>query len=316
MPILISMPPQADSVHDERRRPLIAVCIPTYRRNDLLRSCLDAAASLACPAGFDVTILVCDNDEGGGARAVVDDLRRRSHYAVHYRVEPRRGLASVRNRLLDDAIALGADWVAFVDDDERPGHGWLVSHLDNLRQRGAQVATGPVLSADRDERPIAPGKRRETGTEPRYVACNNVVFDSRLAVGQRLRFDPRFDFIGGEDFEFFDRSRRLGNRHVWVAEAPVYETIPPDRLTWGYLFKRHFSGAVNSIVRYRKLHSAPRAWIHYTLKAAGKLAGALFCLLAALFVARGDNVRAAWKKLANGTGYFAGLLNIRLERYR
>ena len=171
-------------------------------------------------------------------------------------------------------------------------------------------------------RPATPGSaerlarsRRETGSVPRHVACNNVVFSTRLAAVQGLRFDPRFDFLGGEDFDFFDASSRSGNLHVWTAEAVVYETVPPERATARYLFLRHFSGAINSVVRYRKERSAPRAWLHFGIKSLGKLAGACAALLCWPFRGRAA-LHEFVKRLANAAGYLSALANVRIERYR
>jgi hypothetical protein len=188
--------------------------------------------------------------------------------------------------------------------------------MDALVRFRASVSTGPVVQ------PETPGSaerlrrsQRETGAVPRHVACNNVVFHARLVTEQRLRFDPRFDFLGGEDFDFFDGSARAGNAHVWNAEAVVYETVPPERATARYLFLRHFSGAINSVVRYRKERSAPRAWLHFGIKSLGKLIGASAALLSWPFrgrVALDESV----KRLANAAGYLCALANVRVERYR
>lgn len=311
-----NMPTQADSPHTDPDVPLIAICIPTYRRNDLLHACLRSIAALERPAQHNLWVIVVDNEAAGGAKAVVDELRGAFPFPLHYSVEPRRGLSSVRNRLLETALGMRAEWIAFIDDDERAEPQWLVNHLAALCTARARVATGPVIETDANNAVLAWGKSRKSGSEPRYVSCNNVLLSQSLVAEQGLRFDRQFDFIGGEDFDFFDQSRRLGNCHVWVAEARVLETIPPERLTWGYLFTRHFSGAVNSVARYRKLHGAPRAWFHFSFKAAGKLAGALISLLAAVLAARRRNAREAVKKSANGIGYLVGLLNIKVERYR
>lgn len=295
----------------------VAICIPTFRRNDRLSDCLASIARLRAPRSLQCEVIVADNDAGGGARTVCERQCGALPCPLHYVVEPQRGLVYIRNRLLDEAATRGAGWIAFIDDDEIAETHWLERHLDALRRFAADVASGPVIQ----DEPGAPAdgrlpSRGPTGSTPRHVACNNVVFSMRLAREQRLRFDPRFNFMGGEDFEFFERSQRLGNRHIWVAEAVVFEPVPPERATWGYLFKRHFSGAINSVVRFRTSHGAIRTWLHFTVKAAGKALGAVLALLCACLYGHRRNLQDAVKRCANALGYVGGLFNVIVERYR
>jgi GT2 family glycosyltransferase len=295
---------------------LIAICVPTCRRNELLGECLDSLGALRIPAGYRARQIVADNDADAGARRICEERAAALPWPLTYVVEPQRGLAAVRNRLLQEAADAGAEWIAFLDDDERPDPAWIERHIDALARFGAVVSSGPVVqpqtpgSAERLRRP-----GRETGSTPRYVACNNVVFSSRLFTAQHLKFDPQFDFMGGEDFDFFDASKRAGNAHVWAAEAIVYESVPPERATLRYLFVRHFSGAINSVVRYRKERSAGRAWLHFGIKSLGKLLAACVALLC--WPVRG---RAALndfvKRTANAAGYLSALAHVRFERYR
>jgi glycosyltransferase involved in cell wall biosynthesis len=294
----------------------VAICVPTFRRNQLLAGCLSALRALRVPHGFRLLLIVADNDEGGGARETCAELGAALPWPVHYVIEPRRGLASVRNRLLDEAARAGAGWIAFIDDDERAEPDWLERHMQSLERSGAVVSSGPVVQPETPgsgARPDRPSRR--DGDTPRHVACNNVVFSMRLVTEQGLRFDPRFDFMGGEDFDFFDASKRLGNAHVWTARAVVCETVPPERATVRYLFTRHYSGAINSVVRYRKQRGAPRAWLHFGLKSLGKLLGACAALLC--WPLRGRiALRDFVKRVANTAGYVSGLANVRSERYR
>jgi glycosyltransferase involved in cell wall biosynthesis len=295
----------------------IVVCVPTFRRNDMLRDCLAGIGRLTVPDGCRVEVVVADNDPDGGARGVVDAARSLVPFPLHYCREPERGVASIRNRLVDEALRLEADWLALLDDDEVPEPAWLVEHARALARFGAHVSSGPALPAGGPDAAAAQKVlRRETGSTPRHVATNNVVFRRVLVAEQGLRFDTRFNLIGGVDFDFFDRSRALGNVHVWVAEARVWETIPPERATWRYLFYRHYSGAINAVARFRKQHSGARAWLHFGIKAAGKLFGALWALLSACVHAPRENLRAAVKRLANAAGYVAALCGLNAERYR
>ena len=294
---------------------LIVVCVPTFKRPGLLRNCLTSIGKLNKPDNYQIEIIVVDNDQQETAKSLCAELAAGLTFSLYYFVQAERGLASVRNRLLEEVASLGADLIAFIDDDEQADPEWLVRHIDNLNKHGADVSTGPV-------RPISSAynlpqkKAKASGSTPRHVSTNNVVFNTSLITTQGLRFDPFYNFIGGEDFDFFERSDKQGNVHIWTEEALVFETIPESRNSLRYLFYRHFSGGINSIMRYKRASPAWRAWIRFLPKIMGKLLGAMIYFV--LSGVRLDKVlfSTAVKKLANGLGYLAGLLNVVVERYR
>ncbi|MBI2802384.1 MAG: glycosyltransferase family 2 protein [Gammaproteobacteria bacterium] len=297
---------------------LILICVPTYQRPVMLQKCLSALAALEGLDAYRVECLIVDNDAAGSARAVVTTFASKAPWPLHYVIEPARGLVCVRNRVLEEAVVRAATYLACLDDDEWPAPVWLARHLEALVKFNAEVTTGPVIPVAENE--ITPpgvggGKARpRTGEQPHHVACNNVVFHRRLLVDQALRFDPRYNFIGGEDFDFFDSSRALGNRHVWVAEATVFETIPPERQTARYIFKRHFSGGINSVVFYRKRHGRVATWSYFTLRAFGKLLSA--SVVFPLYVLSGRYRSRSLKRVANALGFISGLFKFSVERYR
>ena len=292
----------------------LVVCIPTCRRQQLLRECLASIKRLQVPAGATISVLVVDNDEAGSARDAVEEVSVAYPFSIHYFIEAQRGLASVRNRLVKEAVALGADYLAFIDDDEQASEEWLSRHIDMLDSHQADVSCGPVRPVGASL--VVQGKKpHPTGSVPRHVSTNNVVISSKLVSSQGLVFDTFYNFIGGEDFDFFERSRDLGNRHVWCEEAFVEETITAERDNFSYLFYRHYSGGINAVKRFRKKRTAIGAWLRFMPKAMGKLLGALVYFLLSLLGLRKIPLAIATKKLASGVGYIAGLLNVSTARY-
>lgn len=296
----------------------VTICVPTYRRSNMLTDCLAAVGRLTCPPDCRVTIIVADNDESGSARGAVERVRSLLPFPLHYIIEKERGLASVRNRLLEEAVTLGADWIAFIDDDEMPEREWLVISVEAADRYRADVVTGPLVQLESPDDVHVPRdrSRRPTGTTPRFVATNNVMFHSRLVNEQGLRFDRYYDFIGGEDFDFFNRSGANGNVHVWISEALVFETVPPERKTLRYLFYRHLTGGVNNVLRHKKNFAVWQSWCHFIPKIVGKLLGSLFSILRAALTVNRGTARKSLKQLGSAMGYSAGLLNIVVERYR
>jgi glycosyltransferase involved in cell wall biosynthesis len=294
---------------------LITICIATYKRPGLLRMCLSAIANLERPDNYCLEIVVVDNDKDESASLLCNELKNKINFPLHYLVQTERGLSSVRNSLLEKSIELEARLIAFIDDDEQPAAGWLLQIVQAMNKYDADVCTGPVIELG-TEYLSAHKKALTTGSKSRHVSTNNVLFKTALVTTQGLRFDPFYNFIGGEDFDFFERSAKLGNKHIWVAEALIFEVIPEQRKKLSYLFYRHFTGGINSILRYKRSNPAWHAWLRFSPKIAGKLIGAILTLLLGLVKLNKEYFYSSIKKLASGIGYFAGLLNIVVERYR
>lgn len=292
---------------------LIVICVPTFRREKLLQDCLLSIASLDFPVGWAVETIVVDNDINESARKICESLSGTLPVTLHYFVHAQRGLAEVRNRLLDEALAVNATLIAFIDDDEQVDKQWLCQHLENMSNYEADVSSGPVRQLGEVSQKE---KEKPSGSTPRYVSTNNVLFKSSLASTQKLRFDSFYNFIGGEDFDFFERSEKLGNTHVWAEQALVLETVTQERDSFTYLFYRHFSGGINNVLRFRRSHSWWQAWLKYLPRSAGKIIGFCVYLLSAAIRANKKLMLTAVKKLASGLGYLAGLLNVVVERYR
>src|ERR1700752_2303873 len=85
--------------HSSKPGPVqVAICIGTFKRRDLLRKLLSGLSDLAfrkMPAP-EISVVVVDNDSARSAEDVV--AAAQLPWAKKYVVEPRRGIACVRNR--------------------------------------------------------------------------------------------------------------------------------------------------------------------------------------------------------------------------
>ena len=257
-----------------------------------------------------------DNDADRSAEALVRDCASGFRFPLHYAVEPVPGLASVRNRVLAEAGDRHAQWLAGFDDDEQPRTGWLTAYLDARAQYAVPLLTGPVRPIDEDGQPLAFHEKYRDGAEPRHVAGNNFMIDVSALLATGERFDPRFDFIGGEDFDFFYRLRAAGLRAVWVSRALVEETVPAARASLAYLVFRNYTGAMNNVVFYRKYHGALDTLAHFFVKALGKALGTLTGVFVAIVTLNPARFRKALARAATAAGYVAALAGFRRERYR
>jgi GT2 family glycosyltransferase len=123
----------------------LAVVVPTRGRPESLARCLRSLLRSDHPR---LSVLVVDNDpEDDLTAALVHAL---GDARVTYVCEPRRGTSAGRNRGLAEAVARGARFVAFVDDDIEVDPAWAGSVAAALAQPGVACVCGPVTAAALD----------------------------------------------------------------------------------------------------------------------------------------------------------------------
>lgn len=223
----------------------IDICLATFRRQHLLAEALQSLARLETD-GFNIRVVVIDNDRDATARATVETFRQSVLFEVIYDVEPNQGIPLARNRALSH---VWGEYFAFFDDDETVPAGWLTTLLNTMRRYDADVVFGPV---ERLLPPNAPhwaqvqpsfGRvHRATGTRLEHGATNNVLV-RRAALGQPPQlFDPVYGLSGCDDTDFFYRLHLAGRRLVWCDDAVVTEHVPESRVTLKWLRLRGFRG--------------------------------------------------------------------------
>ena len=132
----------------------VIIAIPTCKRPKSLARLLDAISALRTRA--DISVLVVDND--AEARQGFNYCRR---LAADYRwplravIEPQRGIAAARNRLVSEALRSQAQFIAMIDDDEWPGPNWITHFLETQKQTGADILQGSILFVRDRARPGA-----------------------------------------------------------------------------------------------------------------------------------------------------------------
>ena len=221
----------------------ISVCICTYKRPDLLVRTLHAIERQAIDPLFTFSVVVADNDRERSAAGVVAAFAERAPFPVTYCVEPEQNIAMVRNQ----AIASGSgDYVAFIDDDERPSREWLRRLYEACQHWNADGVLGPVLPYFDSPPPkwVRDGKFFERPSHPdgyrlRWDECRtgNVLFKRIILGPGEIAFRPQFG-TAGEDMDFFRRMIDKGCCFRWCDSAPVHELVPANRCTWRFQIRR------------------------------------------------------------------------------
>ncbi|MCG8672225.1 MAG: glycosyltransferase family 2 protein, partial [Pseudomonadales bacterium] len=237
----------------------INVCILTYQRGELLRVCLDSFRDLIVPEDVEVVVTIIDNDSGRGAEAIVGDYKGAlGPLTVEYICEPTQGIPVARNTAIDFSHEIGADYIAFIDDDEWVANDWLKNTYDYCLQEGGDiVVSGQVISIFPEGCPehiqqSLQRKPRATGKELTSCATNNVLFPIRLTKELGLRFDVSNPLAGGTDTIFFTQAKAKGVSIVRCAESTVYEKVHESRATIRWISKRKFRAGITEA--WRKKH--------------------------------------------------------------
>jgi succinoglycan biosynthesis protein ExoM len=227
-------------VSDEK--PHISVCICTYQRPVLLKRLLIELAGQETEGLFTHSVVVADNDPARSAEATIAETNLPSTLQVKYCVEPTRGIAAVRNRVIANAEG---DYVAFIDDDEFPCRTWLLTLLKTCNEYKTDGVFGPV-KRHFDVRPPAWMEKSKfydrrvnpTGmpVEWQEARTGNVLLKRELVANDAAPF--RLEFRVGEDQDFFRRKMEEGRKFVWCTEAEAFESVPPARWKRMYLVKK------------------------------------------------------------------------------
>ncbi|MGX8010506.1 glycosyltransferase [Mesorhizobium sp. ORM8.1] len=221
----------------------IDICICTFRRPELADT-LRSIAVLEKPAGFEIGVVIADNDDAPTAQEMVKTLARDLKLPIRYRHAPARNISVARNACLDASVS---DFVAFIDDDETASAGWLVELMATADANGATAVLGPVRAHYRQDAPAWMRKGDFHSTLPVWVrgeirtgyTCNVLLRMADASLRGR-RFSLARGQTGGEDTEFFDQMVKAGGRIAFAPDAFVDEVVPRARAAFDWLRRRRF----------------------------------------------------------------------------
>jgi succinoglycan biosynthesis protein ExoM len=238
---------------------VVAICCTTRHRPRMLQALLASWSKLTFPDGIAPVFIVVENDENGASRKLVNDLRKDfADGALVYAVEPEIGIPQARNTAVRIALGQCAKFICFVDDDETVAEDWFVHLYEAHRRSHAQLIGGPV-------RPLIPAtaesayrrivqqgivaryrkieiratERLRTGQLGRMaILTNNWFADAEIFTTHGLSFDPELRLSGGSDTQFFRDAVAKGILTDWAPQAVVFETVPPERTSLAYQYRR------------------------------------------------------------------------------
>lgn len=286
----------------------IVICIPTFRRPQSLRRLLDAIAQLR--TGADIAVLVADNDaEGHAGFDLANSMAPGFRFPLRAVIAHRRGIAQVRNTLIEEALKETPRFLAMIDDDEWPDADWIDAFLREAEQSGAGVLQGSILFRHPAQADIV----RASGPAEMLQGAGNLLLRREvLEAMARPWFDPQFALSGGEDRDFFVRAKSEGVRFAWADEARCYGEVPETRARLSWMLARAYSIG-NSDMRVLLKHSPGPA---VRMAELGKIAAALLLAPpAALLLAASARRAAPLEKLFRALGKLTAMCGARHQEY-
>jgi succinoglycan biosynthesis protein ExoM len=238
----------------------LGVC--TFRRPQMLIECLSSLAQLLAPWETEISIVVVDNEASAQTREIVELYAAQSNHPMRYIAEPRRGIATARNAIVEAALADGADWIAMLDDDQVVEPNWL-RKMKTAQMRGsADVVKSSVAYEHPSPAPAWSFPRTKPFSsrfDLRTTQTNGVLFRASLVRpvtgdGRQLglRFDEQFNLSSGVDRDFFARAYDRGAFIVQTKDAVATEFVPETKCSFSAQVARVYWQEVTNTVQDRR----------------------------------------------------------------
>ena len=304
-------------------RPEAVICVPTFRRPEMLRAMLESLVAQQTSAVFAVVVIDNDAEANEGleiARAFFADGRLKGFVAR----EDRQGNVHAINAAFEMArVAFPAtEYFLMIDDDEIASPTWLDQMIAAARRDNADVVGGPVFpifpadvkAAFRDH-PVYWPIYSKSGPVPMIYGTGNCLITRRVFEGlANANFDPAFNFLGGGDTEFFTRCRKAGFKFHWCHEASIKEQVTPNRLALGWVLRRSIA---TGVINYRIDRLAAQSFLDRARLAAKNIAVAPISLQrAARILAAAKHPFAALHPIGVAVGRWLASFGLDPQPYR
>ena len=210
----------------------VVVVVPTFRRPAQLSKTLHSLAQQRVDQ-FVAVIVENDSTSKEGLAAVRVAAGDHPNLKCLCVEEPRQGNVYAINTGFEAALDLfpRSEFILMMDDDEIATPDWLWRMLAAVESSGADIVGGPVepdfaahVPASIRNHPAFWPNYDTSGFVPIIYGSGNCLIRRRVFERfERPYFDPRFNFLGGGDADFFVRSRMKGATFWWEQEALISE---------------------------------------------------------------------------------------------
>lgn len=249
------LPLPADEVTGDAE---VSVVLPTFRRDALLRRCLDR---LATQRDVRFEVIVVDDARSDTTPGVIAAARA-VHPGLSIRLLPGRGRGPATARNIGWRAASGRV-IAFMDDDAYPlDDGWLERGLRHFEDPDV-LAAGGAVRVPIEGRPTDFQRNVQGLERGRFLTCN--AFYSREALEAVGGFDERFTVPFREDSDLQFRVEALGG--AMITDDRLVVIHPAPRGSFGVSLRLQRNSLFNALIfkkhplRYASLDARPP--LHY-----------------------------------------------------
>lgn len=225
---------------------ILSIVIPTYKRpKPLIRLLKSIDGSKV--EGFQVEIVVADNDPKASANDVLTEFMKTNKTPLTHVHVPEPGVSNARNGALD---AAKGRYILFIDDDMEADKDWAQTLALGALEWDATLAFGPAIAvmpnADNPlyeyMQPLFSRVRDyKTGLIDEGIATGNCFLDRGKESLPEPVFDPALNHSGGEDDALFNHLISQNAKIAWIEKAVTLEHVPVSRATKRYVWRRNFA---------------------------------------------------------------------------
>ena len=244
-----------------RKNKQLLACVATLTRQrpKMLEALLRSWSSLIIPEEVTVTFLVIENDTEERSKELIQTLHpifKSSELVCALETAP--GIHLARNRASRESLKIESDILLFVDDDEEVASDWLEKIIQGYRSSKAKLIGAPLRARLPEENLTLLQRLMFTNIKSRYrkkelrasriaslegtsgvtIVTNNWLADTSLFSEHNIWFDESMRHTGGTDYKFYADVIAKNIPTAWVRDAYIYETIPPERLSFLYQYRR------------------------------------------------------------------------------
>lgn len=247
--------------------PDISVVIPTYRRPELLLTCLQHLELQVLDKKLFEVIVVSDGQDER-TRQAIDTYKRASELKVVFMQTPeKKGPAAARNMGWRNSLS---SLIAFTDDDCRPESGWLLAMLNKF----SDFSLLPEIEMVDGEKPgdktalvlsgytVVPIEKYPSDHALNTHGLQNADFITancactKCALELTGGFDERYGAAWREDSDLQFNLIKHGVPIIKVREAVVVH--PVREAPWGFSIKEQKKGIYDALL-YKKYPSLYRS---------------------------------------------------------
>ncbi len=221
-----------------------SICIPTYKRPELLKKLLESLFAQNGKENVDMEIIVVDNDDEKSAREICNSFSNTARISIHYLTQSEKNISLTRNKAVQKSTG---EYILCLDDDEVASPEWVSAHLDTFKKFNADVIIGRVIQDFEVEVPdwiknhsIFKIPSPPTGTEAKKTYTGNSAIRASIIKDIEGPFDPALGLTGGEDTNLFWMLRKKGAKIVCCYEAWATEFIPSESANLKWIIERTF----------------------------------------------------------------------------